>query len=91
MTTYFIGNEESRETRYILQYGSDINQSEYDELVAKYFKKGYDERMVGFYDKWYRYNTEFAFAYDKGVMAAVESGRAVPDCQIISCIESEVS
>lgn len=40
---------------------------------------GYRERLLGYYDKWYRYNRQDdGAAYDRGVQLAVESGKC-PD------------
>ena len=42
-------------------------------------KKGYTDRLAGYYDKWYRYNRQDeGAAYDKGCVKAVNSGKC-PD------------
>jgi hypothetical protein len=38
--------------------------------------RGYNDRLAGFYDKWYRYNRlDDGAAYDKGCVKAVDSGK----------------
>lgn len=39
-------------------------------------KQGYNDRLAGFYDKWYRYNRQDdGAAYDAGCIRAVNSGK----------------
>lgn len=41
---------------------------------------GYNDRIAGFYDKWYRYNrVDNGAAYDKGCIKAVNSGKIKTD------------
>lgn len=48
------------------------------------FIQGKKDRMIGYYDKWYRYNrTDDGASYDAGCRAAIESGRAKNECIII--------
>ena len=50
------------------------------------FNQGKRERMIGYYDKWYRYNRkDDGAAYDAGVKAAIDSGKAKDECIIIEC------
>lgn len=43
-------------------------------------KRGYKDRLAGFYDKWYRYNRkDDGAAYDKGCVRAVNSGKKLPE------------
>jgi hypothetical protein len=49
-------------------------------------ERGYNERMAGFYDKWYRYNRKDEGAeYDKGVVLATNSTECKNECVIIEC------
>ena len=49
-----------------------------------YFELGYNQRLVGYYDKWYHYNCEDqGSAYDKGCMEETKSDQCVGDCTII--------
>ena len=42
-------------------------------------KRGYADRLTGYYDKWYRYNRkDGGSAYDRGCVKAVNSGKC-PD------------
>lgn len=78
---YNVGNE-----KHYMIGSTDYTETQYKELQAKYEKKGYEERMVGYYDKWYRYYTfDNGKSYDKGCMRAVETHKCVPDCTIIEC------
>ena len=50
------------------------------------FEAGKRDRLVGYYDKWYRYNhSDSGMAYDDGCKAAVASGKATDNCTIIEC------
>jgi len=58
-----------------------------NESNVKDFRAGKRERMVGYYDKWYRYNRQDdGAAYDDGVKAAIASGKAKQDVVIIECM-----
>ncbi len=47
-------------------------------------KAGYRDRMLGYYDKWYRYNKrDEGAAYDKGVQLAIKRKTCEPDMRII--------
>jgi hypothetical protein len=53
---------------------------------VKDYKQGKKDRMCGYYDKWYRYNRkDDGAAYDDGVKAAIDSGKAKDDVIIIEC------
>lgn len=53
------------------------------------FEAGKRDRLVGYYDKWYRYNrNDDGKAYDNGVQAAINSGKAKDECYIIPCVSS---
>jgi len=52
----------------------------------KDFTKGFNERLAGYYDKWYRrYHRDEGAAYDDGVQAATLDPRCNSDCFIIEC------
>ena len=45
---------------------------------------GYNDRMAGYYDKWYRYNRlDEGAAYDRGCVNAVNSVGCPANCVII--------
>lgn len=67
--------------RYLLQNGSVKTEEElnlaYIDTAKKDIQSGYNDRMVGYYDKWYRYSrADEGRAYDIGCQLAMES----PDC-----------
>ena len=52
-------------------------------------QKGYEDRMAGYYDKWYRYNRlDEGKAYDEGQRQAIEEseGDSLPAMVIIPCL-----
>ena len=50
-------------------------------------RNGYNERKIGYYDKWYRYSrADEGRAYDEGVKLATESAECADEMQIIPCI-----
>ena len=49
-------------------------------------KSGYQDRLSGFYDKWYRYNRQDdGAAYDRGCVKAVNSGKCPDHFTLIEC------
>ena len=65
---------------------NELNDA-YIETAMKDIKYGYDERMVGYYDKWYRYNrADEGRAYDIGVRRATEEEKCVGEMRIIECM-----
>lgn len=59
----------------------------YLDTARKDIKRGYDERMVGYYDKWYRYNhADEGRAYDMGVRYATTQSKCSDDYHIIECM-----
>ena len=81
MVKYFIGTEE-----HIIANGEDITEA-VKATEAADEKRGYDERMAGYYDKWYRYNRhDNGAAYDKGVARAANGGKCMGDMIIIPCM-----
>jgi len=70
---YMVGNE----VRYLYAQES-MNKEEIDnaymETAMKDIKNGYNERAVGYYDKWYRYSrADEGRAYDLGVRLAADT------------------
>ena len=58
----------------------------YLETAEKDIRAGYKDRMVGYYDKWYRYNhADEGRAYDLGVKLALENPKCVEEMYIIEC------
>lgn len=77
---YSVGDER----RVILESGESLVESEYNEIRAKDERIGYADRMVGVYDKWYRYHrSDDGAAYDKGVQRATRENNCPADCEII--------
>ena len=82
---YFIGTIE----HYIYAHVS-MNKEEID---AEYLKTaqhdiqcGYNDRKVGYYDKWYRYNhADEGRAYDLGVKFATQENKCPEEFYIIEC------
>lgn len=59
----------------------------YIETASKDIRNGYNERGVGYYDKWYRYSrADEGRAYDLGVKLAAETAGCTEDMTIIPCI-----
>ena len=58
----------------------------YYETALKDIKNGFKERMVGYYDKWYRYNhADQGWAYDTGVRMAADTEECPVEFNIIEC------
>ena len=58
--------------------------AEYIKTASKDIECGYRDRMVGYYDKWYRYNrADEGRAYDLGVRKAVETEGCADGMRII--------
>jgi hypothetical protein len=80
---YYIGGKAAK---MHLVNGREVSERDVETMRAKNFKKGYAERMIGFYDKWYRCNAfDGGESYDGGVAEALKQPDCVPDCQIIEC------
>lgn len=82
---YMIGSEK----RYI--YGdtsytaAELNKA-YEQTAAHDYANGYNERMTGYYDKWYRYShADEGRAYDAGVRAATMNDTCPMEFHIIEC------
>ncbi len=82
---FFIDAEE----HYI--YADEImNKEQIDKAYLKTaihdIKYGYKERMVGYYDKWFRYTrADEGRAYDLGVKLALENPKCCENMHIIEC------
>ena len=79
------GNEEMFD-----YYGTIYTKAELDEAykttAAKDIRNGYNERMVGYYDKWYRYSrADEGRAYDLGVRLAADDEGCESEMHIIEC------
>lgn len=60
----------------------------YVETAVKDMTKGYEERMVGYYDKWYRYShADEGRAYDEGQKMATENPKCSAEFHIIEIAE----
>lgn len=77
------------EPKYIwgtVEYDENGIRSAYIETAMKDIKNGYEERMVGYYDKWYRYNhADNGRAYDAGCRKASTMKSCKEDLTIIEC------
>lgn len=63
----------------------DIDKA-YMETAAKDIQWGYEQRAVGYYDKWYRYNrADEGRAYDLGCWLAANTANCKELFQIIEC------
>lgn len=84
-TQYFVGGE----PRYI--YANQVmTRSEIDlaylDTAIKDMQRGFEERLVGYYDKWYRYNhADEGRAYDAGVRMACELEECPIEFHVIEC------
>lgn len=59
----------------------------YFETAKKDIECGYKDRMVGYYDKWYRYNRmDEGRAYDLGVHYAISQPKCSAEFNIIPCV-----
>lgn len=59
----------------------------YLETARKDIKEGFNQRLVGYYDKWYRYNhADEGRAYDMGVRRATEEKKCTDYMNIIECM-----
>ena len=61
----------------------EIDQA-YLETAEHDIQAGFNDRMVGYYDKWYRYNhADEGYAYDLGVKEATKMPKCVDEMTII--------
>ena len=62
--------------------------AEYIEIASKDIQKGYEERMAGYYDKWYRYSrSDEGCAYDAGQKIASNSPKCPAEFNVIEIAE----
>lgn len=86
MIKYFVDGE----VRYLIggkSYTEGELQALREETARKDEQAGYNDRRVGVYDKWYRYNrTDDGAAYDRGQQRAVGDMRyGVTEVSVIEC------
>lgn len=79
-----------REARYIYRDGKVYTEEEINEAYKKTFEHdkemGRKDRLVGYYDKWYRYNrADQGYAYDQGVKEALNDPTCAEEMHIIPC------
>lgn len=82
---YMFGSE----TRYIwcgASYTEDEIREAYIETACHDIEMGYKERLIGYYDKWYRYcHADSGRAYDAGVKKACMTSKCPEEMHIIEC------
>ena len=82
-TRYFIDSKPT----YIyngVHYSEKEIDDAYIETATKDIERGYEERMVGYYDKWYRYShADEGAAYDAGQRIATENPKCSTEFNII--------
>ncbi len=88
---YAIGN-----TPMYLYEGKALNREGIDEAyfntALKDIQKGYEERMAGYYDKWYREaRADEGTAYDAGQRMATDSEKCPAEFHIIKCEHHKLS
>lgn len=86
-TEYYRGSEPM-----YLCFGKSMTAEEIDEAYLDTamhdIRNGYNERMVGYYDKWYRYShMDEGRAYDYGVREAVKNPKCAEEMRIIECMQ----
>lgn len=82
---YHVGSEQRYVYANELMSESEIEKA-YIDTAAKDIKKGFEERMVGYYDKWYRYSrADEGRAYDVGQNQATFDWRCPVEFHIIEC------
>ena len=84
-TQYFVGH-----TQMFMYAGESMTKEQLDEAyietAKKDIKNGYNERGVGYYDKWYRYTrADEGRAYDLGVKLAASTDGCENEMIIIPC------
>lgn len=68
-------------------YTVEALDAEYVKTAKSDFIHGYSDRIVGYYDKWYRYNhADEGRAYDEGVKYAVSQSNCKEEMIIIPCL-----
>lgn len=88
MIKFFI----DREPRYLFPAtGEVLTQEEVDKMererIERDWKAGHNDRMAGYYDKWYRYNRrDNGKAYDEGQQEALKNPKCEGSMEIIPCM-----
>lgn len=88
MIQFFI----DKKPHYLLSAtGKVYTQEEADRMerqrIERDRKAGYDDRMAGYYDKWYRYKrSDNGKAYDEGQQAALKNPKCEGSMEIIPCM-----
>ena len=81
--TFYIRLEHLKEFQKFKALNKD---SERSKKMKSDEKKGYRDRLSGYYDKWYRYNRkDDGEEYDRGCVKAVDSGKCPESFTIIDC------
>lgn len=61
--------------------------AEYIDTAVKDIQTGYEQRMAGYMDKWYRYNrSDEGTAYEAGQKMAADTGKCPEEFTIIECM-----
>lgn len=61
--------------------------AEYIDTAVKDIQYGYEQRMAGYMDKWYRYNhADEGAAYEAGQRMAADTGKCPEEFRIIECM-----
>ena len=69
-------------------YTKEQIDADYIETATKDIQRGFEERMVGSYDKWYRYShADEGRAYDAGQKMASETGKCPAEFTVIEIAE----
>lgn len=68
-----------------------ISDEEFQKITSANYEKdkqrGYEDRKIGYYDKWYRYNRlDEGKAYDEGVRLALKEIDCPQEMYLIPCI-----
>ena len=84
---YYKGYQEMYLWKGVGSFTAEELLEEYRKTAEKDIIHGYEERMVGYYDKWYRYSrADEGRAYDLGVKIAAQSGKCPEEFTIIPCM-----
>ena len=68
-------------------YTEEEIKAAYIETAEKDVRMGYEQRMIGYYDKWYRYcHADDGRAYDAGVKKACMMSKCAEEVCIIECM-----
>lgn len=81
---HYVGTE----TKYVYRDGEIYTKEELDDeylkTASKDIEQGFRNRMIGYYDKWFRYNrADEGRAYDLGCQYAVKQDKCSDEMRII--------